>query len=127
MPHDPSRRHLLRGAAGLSTLAVARPGRAAPGVAWEPKLAENISGLNDATLRWMAQLGVQWVDLQGAEEVDRDKKGWWSLEDIQAVQQRAKQFGLRIACITVPLAWQMNSMLARAARAYPQRFCGRRT
>ena len=116
MPHDPSRRHLLKGAAGLSTLAVARPGRAAPRVAWEPKLAENISGLNDGTLRWMAQLGVQWVDLQGAEQVDRDKKGWWSLEDIQAVQERCKQFGLQIACVTVPFAWQMNSMLARPAR-----------
>jgi sugar phosphate isomerase/epimerase len=79
-------------------------------------VAENITGLNDATLRWMAQLGVQWVDLQGAEQVDRDKKGWWSLEDIQAVQERCKQFGLQIACVTVPFAWQMNSMLARPAR-----------
>jgi mannonate dehydratase len=92
------------------------PGSAASKGAWEPKVAENITGFNDATLRWMAQLGVQWVDLQGAEEVDRDKKGWWSLEDIRSVQQRCAQFGLRLACVTVPLAWQMNSMLARAGR-----------
>ncbi len=91
------------------------PGLRAAG-RWQPKVAENIGGLDDATLRWMAQLGLAWVDLQGSEAVDRGKKGYWSTEDVQAAVARCRDFGLRIACITVPFAWEMNSMLGKPER-----------
>jgi mannonate dehydratase len=87
----------------------------APGK-WQLKIAENISGLEETTLRWMAQLGIEWVDLQGSEAVDRGKKGWWSPEDVRAAVDRCAQFGLRIAVITVPIAWEMNAMLGKPER-----------
>lgn len=83
---------------------------------WEPKVAENISGPEEATLRWLAQIGLRWVDLQGAEAVDREKKGWWSREDLEAVQRRCGEYGLRVAAVTVPLAWEMNALLGKPGR-----------
>jgi mannonate dehydratase len=90
--------------------------RAAGQGRWQPKVAENISGLDDATLRWMAQIGLEWVDLQGSEAVDRDKKGWWSAEDVQAAVRRCVEFDLKIAAITVPIAWQTSPMLGKPER-----------
>ena len=106
-----SRRGLL--SAAPAALASAQPTSQPK---WAPKVAENISSLDDATLTWMAQLGLEWVDLQGAEQVDRDKKGWWSPEDVRAVTRRCAEFGLKVACITVPLAWKMSAMLGRPER-----------
>ncbi len=91
-------------------------GPAAEKKKWAPKVAENISGLDEATLRWLAQIGLEWVDLQGAEAVDRDKKGYWSPDDVRAVVRRCGEFGLKVAALTVPIAWQLNSMLGRPAR-----------
>jgi mannonate dehydratase len=89
---------------------------AAPKLGWEPKVAENIGNLDDATLRWLAQLGLKWVDLQGSDFVDRDKKGYWSPADTRAVVERCAQSELRVACITVPYAWEMNSILGKPER-----------
>lgn len=106
-----SRRSLLAGAA------VAPAANGVPAdPSWQPKIAENVGDLEESTLGWLAQLGLKWVDLQGAESVDRDKKGWWSLEDLLAAQQRCRQFGLQIAAITVPIAWQMRPMLGAPGR-----------
>ncbi|MCP5115815.1 MAG: TIM barrel protein [bacterium] len=101
---------MLATGATAGTFAKNRPG------AWQPRVAENIGNLDEVTLRWMAQLGLKWVDLQGTAAVDRDKKGWWSPGDIAAVRQRCREFGLELACITVPFAWQMNSMLGKPER-----------
>jgi mannonate dehydratase len=79
-------------------------------------VAENIGDPEEGTLRWLAQLGLKWIDLQGSEAVDQDKKGWWSGADVRAVQQRCREFGLEIACITVPIAWQMRPMLGKPER-----------
>jgi mannonate dehydratase len=100
------------------SMAMSAPGQATAGekLRWEPKVAENISDLDDATLRWLAQLGLKWVDPQGSEAVDRDKKGYWSPADTRAVAERCARFGLRVACITVPFAWEMNSMLGKPER-----------
>lgn len=111
MPELVSRRNLLAGAA-VAPAAPALP----PDGPWQPKVAENIGDLEASTLGWLAQLGLQWVDLQGAESVDRDQKGWWSFDDLQAAQQRCRQFGLQIAAITVPIAWQMRPMLGAPGR-----------
>jgi mannonate dehydratase len=107
-----SRREFLLCAGGLGALR----GAPAPERKWTPKVAENISGLDEATLRWLAQIGVEWVDLQGAEAVDRDKKGYWTPDDVRAVVQRCAEFGLKVAAITVPFAWEMNAMLGQPGR-----------
>ena len=99
-------------AAALGTIRA----RAAQKPRWEPKVAENISGTDDVTLRWLAQLGLKWVDLQGSESVNREKKGFWTLEDLQLVQRKCREFGLEIAAITVPIAWEMSAMLGAAGR-----------
>lgn len=96
-------------------LAARRTAPAAP-LKWQPKVAENISDLSDATLRWMAQIGLEWVDLQGSELVDRDRKGWWTVEDVQAAVKRCAEFNLKIAAITVPIAWQTSPMLGKPER-----------
>jgi mannonate dehydratase len=107
-----SRRNLLAGAVTAPIAATGPPA----GRFWQPKLAENIGDLEESTLRWLAQLGLKWVDLQGAESIDRERKGWWSQEDLQAAQDRCRQFGLEIASITIPVTWQMRPMLGRPGR-----------
>ena len=108
-----SRRSLLK---ALVTVSGAGAARSAARGRWEPKVDENIGDLDEATLRWLAQVGLKWVDLQGAEIVDRDKKGWWTFEDVRASQERCRQFGLEIACMTVPIAWQIRPMLGQPGR-----------
>jgi mannonate dehydratase len=114
MPMLDRRKFLLAGA--ITAAPWRRLAQAAPAGKWQPKVAENISSLDDTILRWMTQLGIEWVDLQGSEMVDRDKKGWWSPEDVRAAVDRCAQFGLRIAAITVPIAWQTSPMLAAPQR-----------
>jgi mannonate dehydratase len=113
------RRAFLKGGAILAAPAEGRshaPARPASPPRWEPKVAENIGGADEGTLRWLAQLGLRWVDLQGAEAVDRDRKGWWSAADVRAVREKCREFGLEIACITVPVAWEMSAMLGKPER-----------
>ena len=86
------------------------------GGGWSPRLSENIGSLDDATLRWLAQLGLQWVVLQGTDTVDRDGTGYWSEQDIAAVQERCGSHGLKLHSLMLPLAWLTNSMLGRPER-----------
>jgi mannonate dehydratase len=100
-------------AAGLGTMSFSQAGGAAT---WEPKVSENIGSLDDATLTWLAQLGLKWVVLQGTDAVDHAKKGYWSAGDIRAVQERCRQFGMELATLMIPLSWLMNSMLGKPVR-----------
>ncbi|MEZ5354931.1 MAG: mannonate dehydratase [Bryobacteraceae bacterium] len=106
-----ARRELLLGPAALLL-----PWRAAGQSGWEPRVAENIGDLNDATLRWLAQMGHRWVVLQGTDEVDRDGKGYWSRGDIEGVQQRCAAHGLRLHSLMLPIAWLTGPMLGKADR-----------
>ncbi|MDX1983446.1 MAG: mannonate dehydratase, partial [Bryobacteraceae bacterium] len=83
---------------------------------WEPRVAENIGELSGSTLGWLAQLGHQWVVLQGTDKVDRDGKGYWSLADIEAVQARCREFGLRLHSLMIPIGWLKPAMLALPGR-----------
>ncbi len=114
-----ARRSVLLGApvAGLLGQACQQaPSNPEPGNVWSPRLSENIGTLDDATLRWMAQLGLEWVVLQGTDSVDRDGKGYWSEPDVAAVQQRCASHGLKLHSLMLPLSWLMNSMLAKPER-----------
>ena len=117
--HRFSRRSVLLGPPVASLLAGAcqqAPSNAEGGSAWSPRLSENIGSLDDATLRWMAQLGLKWVVLQGTDSVDRDGKGYWSEQDVAAVQEQCAGYGLKLHSLMLPLSWLMNSMLARPGR-----------
>ena len=83
---------------------------------WTPRLSENIGTLDDATLRWMAQLGLEWVVLQGTDSVDGNGKGYWSEEDIATVQERCSSHGLKLHSLMLPIRWLTNSMLGKLGR-----------
>ncbi len=72
---------------------------------WKPRLAENVSGLDESTLRWVGQLGLEWVALTVTENIDIGRKGYWSRGDIENVQDRCSAFGLRLACLRLPARW----------------------
>ena len=54
---------------------------------WSPKISENIGSVDDLTLAWLAQLGCEWVVLQGTDWVDKDEKGYWTTDDIEPIQK----------------------------------------
>ncbi len=83
---------------------------------WAPRVSENIGNLDEATLRWMAQLGLEYVVLQGTDSVDSDGKGFWSQGDIETVKQRCAAFDLQLHSLMLPLGWLMNSMLGKPER-----------
>ena len=78
---------------------------------WQPRLAENIGNLDDATLRWMAQLGLKWVVLQGTDGIDPEGKGYWTERDIAAAQARCGSFGLTLHSLMLPIAWLRPPMM----------------
>lgn len=113
------RRSVLLGPPVASFLAGAcqhAPSNEETGPGWSPRLSENIGSLDDATLRWMAQLGLQWVVLQGTDSIDRDGKGHWSEQDVAAVRERCASYGLKLHSLMLPISWLMNSMLGRPDR-----------
>ncbi len=83
---------------------------------WSPKVSENIGNLEDRTLRWMAQLGLKWVVLQGTDQVDRAAKGYWTVDDIRPLRERCAEFGLELYSLMIPLGWLMSPMLAQPDR-----------
>ena len=64
----------------------------------------------------MAQLGLEWVVLQGTDWVDRGGKGYWTVDDIKPLQQRCRDHGLELYSLMIPIAWLMGPMLARDDR-----------
>ena len=122
MSHSIARRKLLGGAAAASLgAACAGPVAEAPPALhipadWSPKVSENIGDLNDDTLRWMAQLGLEWVVLQGTDWVDADSKGYWTDADIRPLLETTKGFGLQIYSLMIPFDWLMGPMTARDDR-----------
>ena len=65
----------------------------------------------------MAQLGLEWVCLQGTDWVDREAKGYWSPEDIELLQKRCDDHGLKLYSLMIPLDWLMSSMLDTPEKA----------
>ena len=83
---------------------------------WSPRVGENIGDLDDDTLTWMAQLGLEYVVLQGTDWVDRDGKGYWSAADIKDLHARCGAFGLQLHSLMIPIAWLTAAMLGDPAR-----------
>ena len=116
-PH--SRRQFLYTASGILLASCAgepRPETDGAPVWWTPKVSENIGNLDEGTLRWMAQLGLEWVVLQGTDWVDRGAKGYWTADDIRPLQERCRAHGLELYSLMIPIAWLMGPMLGRDDR-----------
>lgn len=122
MRYPITRRRLLSGAAATAVgAACSSPEAEAPAASaappdWSPKVSENIGNLDDGTLRWMAQLGLEWVVLQGTDWVDADGKGYWTDADIRPLREKTKGFGMELYSLMIPLDWLMGPMLARDDR-----------
>ena len=83
---------------------------------WSPKISENIGSIDELTLSWLAQLGCEWVVLQGTDWVDKESKGYWTRQDIAPIQERCREFGLELYSMMIPLQWLMSPMLAQTDR-----------
>ena len=112
------RRSLLQAGALATWVSGSRQdaARGAPSRAWQPRVAEDIGSLDDATLRWMAQLGLEWVVLQGTDAVDPHGKGFWTKQDIADVQDRCDAFGMRLHSLLLPPGWLMDARQGRPGR-----------
>ena len=80
---------------------------------WTPIISENLSDVDDLSLAWLAQLGSEWVVLNVTEFVDADDSNDWSREEIEAVQNRCREFGLELYSMMIPLEWLVSPMLEK--------------
>ena len=117
LPVTLSRRNLLKtSGAGLAMPALGAQTRRGPrNYGWMPRISENLNDVNVSTLKWLKQVGCNHVVLQGTDWVDSDKKGYWSIADIQRVAKPCGEAGLKL-----------ESLYARSrqARSTPMRFPG---
>ena len=84
-----------------------------------PRLAESLLDTEDATLRWVAQLGIEWVSLGERESIEIGRTGVWSKGKIENLQDRLGSHGLQLHSLTIPAHWlaapkQSNDELYRA-------------
>lgn len=83
---------------------------------WTPKISENVGDVDDLTLAWLAQLGCEWVVLQGTDWVDKDQNGYWTADELEPIQTRCREFGMELYSLMIPHAWLMSPMLAKPDR-----------
>ena len=70
-----------------------------------PRLAESLLDTDDATLRWVAQLGIEWVSLGESDNFESGRKGVWSKWQIENFQDRLGSYGLQLHSLTIPAHW----------------------
>ena len=71
--------------------------------AWQPKICENVPNLEDRTLRWAAQLGIQALALSG-RGADPEGTGVWTVEGCRAVSTRVREYGLEVGIVMFNLS-----------------------
>jgi mannonate dehydratase len=64
-------------------------------IGWQPVICENVPDIEDRTLRWAAQLGIETLALPG-RLADPDGLGEWTAASCRAVADRLAGFGLRV-------------------------------
>jgi mannonate dehydratase len=62
---------------------------------WQPKICENMPDVDDRTLRWAAQLGLDALALPG-HLADPDKLGYWTETNCRAIAARTQSAGLEV-------------------------------
>lgn len=83
---------------------------------WVPRLAEGLRSIDDATLRWIAQMGLEWVTLGATESIRADGKRHWSKWAIEELQERLDTFGLRLHSLKLPTRWLHGRRLGNDGR-----------
>src|SRR4051794_7002842 len=70
--------------------------RGGPHVAdWKPTICENVPDVEERTLRWAAQLGIEALALPG-RLADPDGLGYWTEAGARAVADRLTPHGLKV-------------------------------
>jgi mannonate dehydratase len=117
---DPTRRGLLTvplAAAFGSTVAPAEEGPPAGttggGDTWQPRISENLADVEPATLRWLAQLGCRHVIFQGTDGVDRDRKGFWTAEDVLRAKHNCEAAALVLESMMIPIDFYRQARLGQ--------------
>ncbi len=106
---------LLAPAMAGAAVAASQKKTGAPSGAWLPKLSERVSDVEPGTLRWLSQIGCKHVYLD-ASRVDREKKGYFSVEDVRLVKKSCDDAGLALEVMTMPNIMFRLAMLGRPGR-----------
>lgn len=80
---------------------------------WSLKISENVGNVDNLTLAWLAQLGCEWVVLQGTDWVDSNGDGYWTKDEIEPIQEQCRRYGLELYSMMIPLNWLMSPMLEK--------------
>jgi mannonate dehydratase len=83
---------------------------------WMPKLSENLADVKLPTLRWLKQLGCNHVIFQGTDDVDADKKGYWTSAEIRNVKKSCEEAGLILESMMIPIDSYLKARLGQAGR-----------
>jgi mannonate dehydratase len=102
--------------ASAATLAAGPATAQSKAALWTPKLSENLADVNPGTLRWLKQLGCKHVVFQGTDDVDTDKKGFWSAGDVRAAKKSCEAEGLVLESMLIPIDFYRKARLAPRAR-----------
>src|SRR5262245_18015312 len=101
---------------------------------WQPVICENVPTIDDRTLRWASQLGIEALALPG-RLADPDGLGQWTEAGCRVVSNRLAAFGLRVGIVMLhnvtpriilgqpgrdeDIARVQRSIQAAAAAGYP--------
>src|SRR5437867_5785340 len=99
-----------------ATLAAAPAQTAPPQGTWTPRLSENLADVNPETLRWLKQLGCKHVIFQGTDGVDRDRKGYWTADDLRPVKKACSDAGLPLESMMIPIDFYLQARLGKEGR-----------
>ena len=99
-----------------STVACQSPKAPSRLAEWCPRIAANVQSLDQATLRWAAQMGLEWITLGETESIDAEGKGYWSKWDVREVRDRCDAFGLRLHSLELPARWLDGPRLGNDGR-----------
>ncbi len=83
---------------------------------WMPKLSENLPDCEIPTLKWLRQLGCTYVIFQGTDRVDRDRKGYWTKEDIRPHKANCEQMGMMLESMMIPIDFYRKCRLDQAGK-----------
>lgn len=113
----PNRRGFMISSAGiLATTPIGRGDQPVRGDAWMPKLSENLADVRPETLHWLKQLGCRHVVFQGTDQVDTDRKGYWTNEDVGRVKKACADAGLILESMMIPIDFYRKSRLGKPGR-----------
>jgi mannonate dehydratase len=112
----PTRRTLvLSAAAGAAFAQAPRSGLRKPDT-WSPKISENLNDVDPNTLKWLKQVGCTTVIFQGTDNVDADKKGYWTFSDVMRAKKNCDEAGMTLYSMMIPIDTYLQARLGKPGR-----------